>query len=135
MSYVDVPIVVETDTSFGSLGSFQDGDLRYNRRMTSDSSSYVPFSQRTGLEPSPPQLKLGEVSPELRRLLDYYISLEIGRESHAPYSSRVFKDKWRRIAMDLHVLFLKQPVDTFDYSVSANKERLNAIIQRANIRF
>ena len=101
--------------------------------MLSDSKPYVPFSQRTGLEPTPPQLKLGEVSAELRRLLDYYISLEIGRESHAPFDTRVFKDKWKRVAMDLHVLFFKQPIDKFDYKVSGNNERLKAMIQRANI--
>jgi hypothetical protein len=61
--------------------------------MASDSKPYVPFSQRTGLEPIPPQLKLGEVSPELRRLFYYFISLEIDRESYAPYSSAIFKDK------------------------------------------
>jgi hypothetical protein len=48
--------------------------------MTSD-QPYIPFSQRTGLEPIPPQLTLGEVSAELRRLLDYYISLEIDRST------------------------------------------------------
>ena len=48
------------------------------------SKPYVPFSQRTGLEPIPPQLKLGEVSAELRRLLFYYIGLEIGREFWHP---------------------------------------------------
>src|SRR5262245_55367745 len=67
------------------LRSFQHGDSRYNCRMASDSKPYVPFSQRTGLEPTPPQLKVGEVSAELRRLLYYYISLEIDRESsYAP---------------------------------------------------
>jgi hypothetical protein len=93
----------------------------------------VPFSQRTGLEPIPPQLKLGEVSAELRRLLYYYISLEIDRESYTPYSSAVFKDEWRRVAMDLHVLFFEQPADKFDYGAYENQKRLNVFIQRANI--
>lgn len=101
--------------------------------MASDSKSYVPFSQRTGLEPIPPPLKLGEVSAELRRLLYYYVSLEIDRESYAPYSSAVFTKEWRRVAMDLHVLFFKQPADKFDYSAHENEQRLNIFIQRANI--
>ena len=101
--------------------------------MASDSKPYVPFSQRAGLEAIPPQLKLGEVSAALRRLLYYYISLEIDRESYAPYSSAVFNDKWRRVATDLHVLFFKQPADKFDYGAYGNKERLNFFIQRANI--
>jgi hypothetical protein len=101
--------------------------------MASDSKSYVPFSQRTGLEPIPPQLKLGEVSAELRRLLYYYISLEIERESYTPYSSAVFKDKWRRVATDLQVLFFKQPADKIDYGAYVNEQALNVFIQRANI--
>ena len=93
--------------------------------MASDFKPYVPFSQRTGLEPIPPQLKLGNVSDELRRLLFYYISLEIDRESHSTYSSAVFKDKWRRVAMDLHVLFFKRPADKFDYGAYENKQFIN----------
>jgi len=101
--------------------------------MTSDSKLYLPFSQRTGLEPIPPQLKLGEVSDELRRLLYYYISLEIDRESsYTPYS-RLIEDKWRRVAMDLHVLFFRKPIDTFDSGTSENKQHLNVFIQRAKI--
>jgi hypothetical protein len=101
--------------------------------MASDAKPYVPFSQRTGLEPIPPQLKLGEVSPELRRLLYYYSSLETDRESYAPYSSAVFNDKWRRVAMDLHVLFFKKPADKFNYGTYENKQRLRVFIQSANI--
>jgi hypothetical protein len=101
--------------------------------MTSDSKAYLPFSQRTGLEPIPPQLKLGEATAELRRLLYYYISLEIDRESYAPYSIRVFKDKWRRVAMDLHVLFFKKPIDKFDNASLVNQQHLNLYIQRADI--
>jgi hypothetical protein len=101
--------------------------------MTSDSMSYLPFSQRTGFEPIPPQLKLGEVPAELRRLFYYYTSLEIDRESYTQYSSRVFRDEWRRVAMDLHVLFFKEPADEFDYGAYENKERLKDFIDRANI--
>ena len=35
--------------------------------------------------------------------------------------------------MDLHVLFFKLPVDTFDYDVSGNKARLDGVIQHADI--
>ena len=116
-----------------AIASFEHGESRYNRGMVSDPEPYVPFSQRTGLEPIPPQLKLGEVSAEMRRLLDYYIGLEVGRESHTPDYYRVFRGKWRRVAMDLHVLFFRLPVDTFDHDVSGNKARLDGVIQHANI--
>lgn len=102
--------------------------------MTSVSQPYVPFSQRTGLAPIPPQLKLGEVSAELRRLLYYYIGLEIDRESYeVPYASIVLNDKWRRVAMDLHVILYKQHPDNFDFGTYENKERLKGIIERTEI--
>jgi hypothetical protein len=101
--------------------------------MAIDPQPYVPFSQRTGLDPIPPQLKLGEVSADLRRLLYYYISLEIDRESYTPYDSAVFKPGWKRVAMDLHVLFFKQPINTFDYGAYKTEQRLNGFIQGANI--
>ena len=79
----------------------------------------MPFSQRTGIEPTPPQLKLGEVSAELRRLIWYYIALEIGRETYIPpYGTAVFKDNWKRVGMDLHVLFFEQPVDRFNFGAT-----------------
>jgi hypothetical protein len=101
--------------------------------MANDSKPYVPFSQRTGLEPIPPQLKLGEVSAELRRLIYYYISLEIDRESYPTMSSIAFRDGWKRVAMDLHVLFFKQSSDEFKNDAYDNKEHLKGFIQRANI--
>ena len=102
--------------------------------MASDSRSYIPFSQRTGLAPSPPQLKLGEVSADLRRLLFYYVSLEIDRESYdPPYGDAHFREKWKRVAADLHVIFFKQPADKFDNGTFENKQKLNIFIQRADI--
>lgn len=101
--------------------------------MTNDSPPHVPFSQRSGLEPLPPQLKVGEASEQLRRLLYYYIGLEIDRESYAPYSTTIFKDDWTRVAMDLHVLFFDQPFDKFRHGTYETKKDLNAFIQRAKI--
>ena len=97
--------------------------------MTRDSTAYVPFSQRAGLEPIPPQLKLGEVSAELRRLLYFYISLEIDRESPGLY----FKESWKRVAMDLHVLFFQLPADTFEIRAEDNKNHLEAFVRKSNI--
>jgi hypothetical protein len=98
--------------------------------MTSD-QGYIPFSQRTGLEPIPPQLQLGEVSPELRRLLDYYIGLEIDRESRSGYERSYFPEKWDRVAMDFHVLFLMQDASTYKNSPYDLKELLKVLISRA----
>ena len=101
--------------------------------MSSDSESYVPFSQRAGLEPMPQQLKLGEVSAELRRLLYYYISLEIDRGSKPTIYGAIFREEWKRVATDLHVLFFKKTADTFNYDPSEFKQLLNNFVHRANI--
>ena len=96
-------------------------------------NSYIPFSQRAGLEPIPPQLKLGEVSNELRRQIVYFISLEIDRETTFGYSSNYFEDKWMRVAMDLHVLFFERDAGTFQNDTEALKEFLMAFLRRATI--
>lgn len=101
--------------------------------MADDSEHYMPFSQRAGLDPIPPQLKLGEVSAELRRLLHYYISLEIGRESYTSYDYAVFKDGWKRVAMDMHVLFFGLSADSFENGAYRTARRLGAVIDRAEI--
>jgi len=81
--------------------------------MISD-DEYAPFSRRTGLAPTPPQLKLGEASAELRRLLDYYINLEIDREKRTTYAGSYFDGRWKRVAQDLHVLFFDRSASTFE---------------------
>lgn len=89
--------------------------------------TYIPFSQRTGLSPIPPQLKLGEVSADLRRFIDYCVSKEIGRVEHRGSSHFYFNGKWQEVATDLHVHFFRQPVSTFEnrsYTLRANLERL-----------
>lgn len=101
--------------------------------MASDSQPFVPFSQRTGLEPIPPQLRLGEASPELRRLFHYYVSLELGRESHSsPYCDPYIKDGWRRVATDLHVIFFGQSADSFRGAKDFTEQRLKTVIERAD---
>lgn len=98
-----------------------------------DDSPYVPFSQRVGLAPLPPQLKLGEVSPELRRILYYFVGLEIGRYSRPGYNRVLFSQDWLRVATDLHVLFFRRSPDTFKHSVNETKQGLGAFFQQAEI--
>jgi hypothetical protein len=101
--------------------------------MAGDSAPYVPFSQRTGLEPIPPQLKIGEASGELRALIQYALSLEITRESYAPYTSAIFKSEWKRVAMDLYVRFFKRTIDTFKHGAIENKRMYERFIHSAEI--
>lgn len=101
--------------------------------MKTESESYLPFSQRTGLAPVPPQLELGEVSPELRRLLDYFVSLEIRRESVSGWDHRYFQSKWERVAMDFHVRFLGQPVGRFENDATMLGAQIGRAIRELDI--
>ena len=102
--------------------------------MINESRPNVPFSQRTGLEPIPPQLKLGEVSEELRRLLDYCIKLEIERnQSYMLNVGPVFKGQWKRVAMDMHVCFFGLPFDKFKNRTSDSKNYIGDFIQVSGI--
>ena len=93
--------------------------------MASNSQPFVPFSQRTGLEPIPPQLKLGEASAELRRLLYYYISLEIDRESYATYSIRGVQQRMEA-GRDRHRTFSSSSCRPNKFDYGAYKEEREA---------
>lgn len=98
-----------------------------------EDTPYIPFSQRNDLAPTPPQLKLGEASKELRRLIDYYVSLEIDRESYPTQSLILFKDGWKRVAQDLHVLLLRKSVKEFNHSAYENKQLIRSFIVGSSI--
>lgn len=100
--------------------------------MTID-DNYLPFSQRTGLSEIPPQLRLGEVSSDLRRLLGYYFSLEIDRASRDGFESSYFPEGYNRVAMDFHVLFLKQNVDTYNNSPYGLNEQIQYGVSNLDI--
>lgn len=92
--------------------------------MTIDQPN-VPFSQRNGLEPTPPQWNVGELPPELRRQLDYYICREISRATGHGYERAYFLKPWQRVTMDLHVLHFKLRVKSYDDSPSHWLRRLS----------
>ena len=94
---------------------------------------YIPFSQRAGLSPVPPQLKLGEASSELRRLFAYYIGLEIDRETHSGFEYQSFDSNWKRVATDFHVLLLGKDAHTYNYTPHQFKEYINLATRRMNI--
>jgi hypothetical protein len=100
--------------------------------MTID-QPYIPFSQRTGLEPIPPQLKLCEVSADLRRMIDYYISLEIDRETRSGFDRSYFDRNWERVTKDLYVLFLKNGAEEYKNSPYEWRNNFKTLTQRANI--
>lgn len=94
---------------------------------------FIPFSQRNGLSPIPSQLKIGQISAELRRLISYYISEEIDRGTKFGYDSRYFTDSWKKVAKDLHVLFFGQDLSTYKYSVYNTEENLKAVVSKKGI--
>ena len=95
--------------------------------------TYIPFSQRTGHAPIPTQLKLGEVSNGLRRLLDYCIDLEIDREKRSGYEGAYFDGRWKRVAQDLHVQFFGASASTYKNCPYELRKHLESFIQKVNI--
>lgn len=104
-------------------------EVLYSCGMTTD-QPYIPFSQRTGLESIPPQLELGKVSAELRRLLEYYIMLEIEREQGSGFSHTYFGGSWNRVAMDFHVVFLKKSPSKYRNNPNEFMALVRNVIQR-----
>jgi AbiJ N-terminal domain 4 len=100
--------------------------------MTSN-QSYVPFSQRTGLRPMPPQMQLGKISDELRRKLSYYVDLEFDSGSSYSMESSYFQSKLKRVTNDIHVLFLKQPNSTYENDTEKWKRILNVGFQTKDV--
>lgn len=97
-----------------------------------ESNLHLPFSQRTGLRPVPPQLKLGEISDQLRLLLEYCITEEIERNSR--YPSR-FNDNWLLLAKDLHVNFFGQSIYDFRDSTIDFSKRIRNLIFNKSAKF
>jgi hypothetical protein len=95
--------------------------------------AYIPFSQRTGLTPVPPQLQLGEVSTELRRLIDYGIDKEVRRAEKHGYGRSCFEGKWLGFAMDFHVKFLKQSASSFENSGYIIRGKLESLVGKGSI--
>lgn len=80
--------------------------------MNSD-KNYAPFSQRFGYAAVPDQLRVGEITNEFRRQVNYYVELEIERNTAATYYDVHFNEGWRRLTKDLHVLFLGRPIGQY----------------------
>lgn len=103
--------------------------------MSHGSERYLPFSQREGLAPIPPQLQLGEVSDKLRRLLYYAVKQEIDRETFWDLGGpRRFHENGKRIMMDLWVRHFERDPDRFESAPSKWAEDLKVVVtQKASI--
>jgi len=88
---------------------------------------FIPFSQREGFSPLPAQLKLGEVSNEFRRLIDYYVGLEVERVT---FSGNI-RGEWVRVAQDFHVHFCKRNANEFHSRASMLRVEVESITEKA----
>ncbi len=92
-----------------------------------DEARKLPFSQRNGYRPVPPQLRLEEVSDQQRRLVDYHITEEITRNTN---HRSEFSEEWERVAKELHVRFFEWQFGDFrNYPVRFNEKLSNFILR------
>lgn len=93
---------------------------------------YIPFSQREGGEPVPSQLKLGEVSRELRVLLWNVMFSEMRGESDG--SAHIYYiGNWALILQDIHVRIYKQMADEFRPYAKQVDPALRAVFEEGTI--
>lgn len=85
-----------------------------------NNDNYIPFSQRNGYAEVPPQLKIGVVSDDLRRLLGLAISNEMHRKiqdnTFVEYKSnigKVFKHDWYYFTKDIYVRLFKKKSENY----------------------
>jgi hypothetical protein len=82
----------------------------------------------------PPQLELGEVPDGLRRLFNYFVSEEIGRQTRFGVLDDPFlSNLWLRVAKDLHVLHFGYPIESFNSEVYIVKAAIKTRIDRAEL--
>ncbi|SFH96014.1 AbiJ-NTD4 domain-containing protein [Albimonas pacifica] len=96
-------------------------------------TDYIPFSQRSGATPIPPQLELGVASPELRRLIDYSFHLELERYTSGRYGGVWFQDHWKRVSQDLHVKHLGRPASTYKNDPVAFRTEIEKICAKGRL--
>jgi len=84
----------------------------------------VPFSQRVGLTLPPPQLQLGQVSAELRRLLEYALALEMERVTSPGVGHVYFRGQWALVSKELHVRYFQRSIRNYDPEPRATRRAL-----------
>lgn len=102
----------------------------------SNDERYIRFSQRNGIRPLPSQLELGEVSEELRRLIEYTFAEAMEDNSRtAPYSTAgpCFSSDWKRVSKDFHVKFQGQSIQSYIQDPKRLKATLLGIITHGSI--
>lgn len=93
----------------------------------------LTFSQRNGLSPVPPQLKLGEVSKELRNRLHYPLALDFQKHTMTNYTSSWIEDWWEDLLRDHFVLVQGNNVNLWDSKAYGNEKRLEAMLMTSSL--
>ncbi|MFG6609521.1 AbiJ-NTD4 domain-containing protein [Sulfitobacter sp. 1A12057] len=93
---------------------------------------YTPFSQRNGLKPMPPQLKLGAISDEQRLLLHYAVTKEIDNY-RSKGVNRWVDDRVAALAQDVHVKVLRLRPADFSRDASKIASTFEPIISKRSI--
>lgn len=93
---------------------------------------YRPFSERAGLTPVPPQLRLGEVSPAMRNYVDYAISEDVRRSTEYYFGGHL-NERWLKIASHAHVLFFNQSHVNFNSEIEIIRRLFHSAVQNFKI--
>lgn len=90
------------------------------------------FAVRNGLAPEPPQLKLGELSDEFRRLLYYALHKECTDRANLGASGRYFAPQLKALTRDLHVRYYGRDPDEYKNSPFQWAETFKNTIYRSS---
>jgi len=93
--------------------------------------NYLPFSQRNGFEPIPPQLELGMVSDKQRLLFFHAVNSAIDRDRKS--GSLVIGPRWNSMAKDVYVRIFGMSVSGFSARVTEVKALFDSAISEFNI--
>ncbi|NIZ15750.1 AbiJ-NTD4 domain-containing protein [Phaeobacter sp. HF9A] len=93
---------------------------------------YIPFSQRNGFSPIPPQLQLGEVSDEQRRLLNYAWDREVDRRQHNQ-AYQLVDDAMKELAKDAFVYHFHGSPAKFSATKNSIKQTFERFIHVEDI--
>lgn len=89
----------------------------------------LPFSQRNGLSPVPPQLTLGQLSRELRNQLHYPVYMDFAETVQSNYHGTWLEGRWLTILRDYWVVSQGRNILTFNPDPQKNADLLRNIFQ------
>ena len=90
----------------------------------------ITFEQAEGIEPLPAQLRIGELTQELRALLWAVFHGHLQNSRQRPdYSKPLISDPWRGILLDKHIFRDHKMADDFDDNYDRCEKMVKAIFE------